>query len=78
MSRFELSLPEAIALLGLNDATGQRQSEFLNYALAGASMAELVLSGVLEDFARSHRDRIEGRPPVSIRDLMTRQNHMPD
>lgn len=36
-------------------------------------MAAYALSGILEDYGRSHRDRIEGRPAVSIRDLMMRQ-----
>ncbi|MEO1612543.1 MAG: hypothetical protein AAFU55_09380, partial [Pseudomonadota bacterium] len=59
---------------------GGTEIEFLERAWNAplGVMAGYWLSGVLEDFARSHRDRIEGRPPVSIRDLMTRQSQWPD
>ncbi len=39
----DLTLPEALMLLALNDETGAKQGAFLNYAVAGAGLAELAM-----------------------------------
>lgn len=51
MSGSELTLPEALLLLALKDETGERSGNFVEYALAGAALAELVLQGILEESA---------------------------
>lgn len=42
-----LTIPESVLLLALNDETGERKGTYLNYALAGAALTELVLKGRL-------------------------------
>ena len=41
----ELTISESILLLALNDETGERRGNFLEYALAGAALTELLLIG---------------------------------
>lgn len=44
-----LTIPESILLLALNDESGERKGGFLEYALAGAGLAELLLAGRLRE-----------------------------
>lgn len=41
----DLTIPESILLLALHDETGERKGNFLEYALAGAALTELLLIG---------------------------------
>lgn len=63
-----------------DDGRGGADIEFLERVWNAplGVMAAYCLSGVLPDFARSHRDRIEGRHAVSVRDQMMRQNQRPN
>ncbi len=45
----ELSIAESILLLALHDATGERKGNFLEYALAGAALTDLLLAGRLRE-----------------------------
>ena len=56
----ELTLPESLILLALNDQTGRRDGQYVDVALAGAGLSELALQGVLieqrkEDRSQSNR-----------------------
>ena len=53
----DLTIPENLLLLALNDESGERSGTFLGYALAGAGLAELVLLG---------RIREAGDPPKRL------------
>jgi len=44
-----LTLPESLILLALNDETGAREGQYVNYALAGAGLAELAIRRVLTE-----------------------------
>ncbi|MEL7033445.1 MAG: GPP34 family phosphoprotein [Pseudomonadota bacterium] len=44
----DISLPQAILLLSLNDETGKTEDGYYQPALAGAALAELFLSGTIE------------------------------
>jgi len=44
----DLSLPQAILLLSLNDETGKTEAGYYQPALSGAAMADLFLRGTLE------------------------------
>jgi golgi phosphoprotein 3 len=49
MTTNDLTIPESILLLALADQTGEIKGEYLNYALAGAALTELVLQGRLAE-----------------------------
>lgn len=44
MRNDDLTIPESILLLALNDDNGEKRGTFLEYALAGAALTELVLA----------------------------------
>ncbi|MEL7541053.1 MAG: GPP34 family phosphoprotein [Pseudomonadota bacterium] len=44
----DITLPQAILLLSLNDETGKTEDGYYQPALAGAALAELILSGAIE------------------------------
>ena len=44
----DLTLPQAILLLSLNDETGKTENGYYQPALAGAALAELLLQGTIE------------------------------
>src|SRR6056297_1241215 len=46
--RMDISLPQAILLLSLNDKTGKTEGGYYQPALAGAALADLLLRGALE------------------------------
>jgi hypothetical protein len=61
----ELTIPESILLLALNDETGERKGNFLEYALAGAALTELLLIGrVAESGEPTKRLEIADGAPV--------------
>lgn len=43
----DLTLPESLLLLALKDDTGEKRGNYIDYALAGAALTELVLAGRL-------------------------------
>ena len=45
----ELTIPESVLLLALNDETGECKGAYIDYGLAGAALAELVLQGRLAE-----------------------------
>lgn len=45
----QLSIPESILLLALHDEKGEKRGTFLEYALAGAALTELVLQSRLTE-----------------------------
>ena len=45
----DLTIPESILLLSLNDETGERKGAYIDYGLAGAALTELVLQGRLAE-----------------------------
>ena len=49
MSHPDLTIPESVLLLALNDETGERKGNYLSYALAGAALTELILQGRLAE-----------------------------
>ena len=49
MSVSDLTLPESLRLLALMDDTGEKRGSYLEYALAGAALTELVLAGRLTE-----------------------------
>ncbi|WP_370335806.1 GPP34 family phosphoprotein [Parvularcula marina] len=49
MTSQDLTLAEGLLLLALKDETGERTGSFVEYALAGSAIAELVLRGVLAE-----------------------------
>lgn len=49
MTDNDLTIPESILLLALQDETGERKGDYLTYALAGAAVTELVLQGRLRE-----------------------------
>ena len=49
MAADDLTIPESILLLALHDESGERKGSFLEYALAGAGLAELLLMGRLRE-----------------------------
>jgi hypothetical protein len=53
----ELTIPESILLLALNDETGERKGAYIDYGLAGAALTELVLAGRLAEV---------GEPPKKL------------
>jgi len=58
MDNQELTLPESLILLALNDETGKKTGSYIDYALAGAGLAELALRGVLRESTSE-----PGKPP---------------
>lgn len=44
----DITLPQAILLLSLNDETGKTEDGYYQPALAGAALAELFLRGTIE------------------------------
>lgn len=44
----DISLPQAVLLLSLNDATGKTEDGYYQPALAGAALADLMLRGAIE------------------------------
>ena len=44
----DISLPQGLLLLSLNDATGKTEDEYYQPALAGAALADLMLRGAIE------------------------------
>lgn len=42
MPDIDLNIPESLLLLALNDESGERKGTFLNYAITGAAMTELL------------------------------------
>src|ERR1700741_4478497 len=53
MTTNDLTIPESILLLALADTTGELKGDYLNYALAGAALTELVLQGRLAELGDS-------------------------
>jgi len=49
MAATDLTIPESLLLLALNEETGERKGTFLPYALAGAALTELLLQGRLAE-----------------------------
>lgn len=49
MPASDLTIPESILLLALHDDTGEKRGTFLNYALAGAALTDLLLRGRLSE-----------------------------
>jgi hypothetical protein len=45
----DLTIPESVLLLALNDETGERKGAYIDYGLAGAALTELVLRGRLAE-----------------------------
>lgn len=45
----ELTLPESLILLAMNDEAGTLEGVFVEYALAGAGLAELVIRQILQE-----------------------------
>lgn len=49
----ELTVPEQIVLLALSNETGERKTEMLEYAAAGAALTEFVILGRLVEAAKA-------------------------
>lgn len=49
MANTDLTIPESILLLALHDDSGEKRGTFLEYALAGAALTELVLQNRLKE-----------------------------
>lgn len=49
MPASDLSIPESILLLALHDDSGEKRGSFLEYALAGAGLTDLLLRNQLEE-----------------------------
>ena len=53
MTSSTLTIPESILLLALHDDKGEKQGTFVEYALAGAALAELLLQGRLSESGKT-------------------------
>lgn len=53
MAANDLTIPESILLLALRDDTGEKRGTFLEYALAGAALTELVLQNRLVEHGKT-------------------------
>ncbi|HIG23412.1 MAG TPA: GPP34 family phosphoprotein [Henriciella marina] len=59
-----LTIPESLLLLSRKDDTGQKQGSFVEFAIAGGALAEMMLRGcVVQDEDRpKHLNIVEGKP----------------
>jgi len=64
---YDLTIPESVMLLALNDETGKRKGQFLEYALAGAGLTELLLAGRIREMGDPPK-RLELADPTPLGD----------
>lgn len=66
----DLTIPESVLLLALADDTGEKRGAYLNYALAGAALTELVLHGRLVELIEPPKPpkKLSIRSKSSVRD----------
>ena len=55
MTSVQLTIPQCVLLLALNETSGERKGKFLAYALAGAGLAELALLERIKVAEQSHK-----------------------